>query len=83
MLDPTMQTIADMLYLRATLRLPPRPVKDREQTPISPLSDPVPFARAADAPSIDLQPIRYDPRAAWQAPWRWVTMTAHRLSRSA
>jgi hypothetical protein len=40
-MDPFTQTIADMLYLRTMLRLPPEPIKQKEDRPAGELPGPV------------------------------------------
>jgi hypothetical protein len=41
LMDPLTQTIAEILYLRTMLRLPPEPIKDKEEMPVAEIPDPV------------------------------------------
>lgn len=76
MLDPITQTIADILYVRTTLRLPPQTIKDRKHEPDAPSQTPMPAEKAWDSPSINRGSRRSGTSARPQSPWRWAVMMA-------
>lgn len=76
MIDRVTQTIADILYLRATLHLPPRPIKDRKQVPDGLPQLPMAAEKVGETLPIDRVPRRSDTGVEQRAPGRWAMAMA-------
>jgi hypothetical protein len=77
-MDPLTQTIAELLYLRTMLRLPPAPIKDKEGMAVAEFPDPVPAEMKEESRRRGLVRPSYYADATRSARRYWAAMAAGR-----